>query len=63
MNVCVHKYAVADPETSERGGPRNMKYKTPCVEVIFFFGLFLQAGGGGHGPLGPPPLDPLLVCM
>ena len=43
---------VADPETSERGGPRNMKYKPPHTAAISF-GLFLQARGG-DGPLGPP---------
>ena len=26
---------VADPETSERGGPRNMKYKPPSAAAIF----------------------------
>ena len=47
---------VADPETSERGGARNMKYKMLCW-VAIFFDLFLQAkgGGGGYGPLGRPP--------
>ena len=54
--------AVADPGTSERG-PRNMKYKLPHTAAIFF-GLFLQARGGGMAPLPPPPppADPLLEC-
>ena len=37
------------------GGPRNMKYKAPRTAAIFFWPIFLQAGGGGHGLLGPPP--------
>ena len=38
------------------GGPRNMKYKLHCAWRPSFFGLFFTGqGGGGHGPLGPPP--------
>ena len=36
------------------GGPRNMKYKPPCLAAIFF-GLFLQAKGGAWPPWAPPP--------
>ena len=54
--LCPFCAAVADPETSERGGPRNMKYKLRRAAAIFF-GLFLQARGG-MAPLAP--LDPLL---
>ena len=39
--------SVADPETSEGGGARNMKYKLPHVAAIFFLAYF--------GPLAPPP--------
>ena len=45
---------VADPETSEGGGSRNMQYKPPRVAAIFFWPIFYRPGGG-HGPLGPPP--------
>ena len=45
------KNSVADLETSDRG-PRNMKYK-PLHAVAIFFGLFLQAKGGGG--MAPPP--------
>ena len=41
------------------GGPRNMKYKPPCSAAIFF-GLFVQAGGGGAWPPWST-LDPLLI--
>ena len=44
--------AVADPETSERGGPRNVKYKPPRVAAIFL-AYFLQARGG-MAPLPSP---------
>ena len=43
--------SVADPETWERG-PRNMRYK-PLSSAAIFLVLFLQGGGGGHGPLPP----------
>ena len=41
-------------QTSERGGQEtwNISRRTGRPS---FFGLFLQARGGGHGPLGPPP--------
>ena len=58
--------SVADPETSEGGGARNMKYKPPRTTATFL-AYFLQAGGEGAWPPCPPP-DPLLsvsvwVCM
>ena len=36
------------------GGPRNMKYKPPCMAAIFFWPIF-TGQGGGHGPLAQPP--------
>ena len=45
----------ADPETSERGGARNMKYKPPRVVAIFFWPIFYRPGGGGAWPPCPPP--------
>ena len=33
--------------------PHSVKYKPPRLAAIFF-GLFLQTGGGGDGPLAPP---------
>ena len=54
--------SVAYPETSERGGARNMKYKPPGTAAIFFYLFFTGRGGGWHGPLGSP-LDPLLCMM
>ena len=51
--------AVADPETSQRGGgARNMKHK-PLHSAAIFFGLFFTRQGG-MPPLTPPPPDPLL---
>ena len=50
--------AVADPETSERGGPRNIKYKPPRIAAIFFLTYFYRPGGGAWPPWPPP--DPLL---
>ena len=54
-------YAVADPETSERGGQEtwNISHRGWWPS---FFGLFLQAGGGG-GMAPLPPLDPLLLWV
>ena len=46
--------SVADPETSERGGPRNMKYKPPCGGSHLFLAYFYRPGGGGMAPLPPP---------
>ena len=37
-----------------RGGLRNMKSMRPPSVAIFFMTYFYRAGGGGHGPLGPP---------
>ena len=45
---------VADPETPEGGGPRNMKYKPPCAAAIFFWPIFYRPGGGAMAPLAPP---------
>ena len=36
-----------------------MKSMWPASAAIFFMTYFLRAGGGDHGPLGPP--DPLLL--
>ena len=36
-----------------------MKSMWPPLAAIFFMTYFYRAGGG-HGPLGPPPVDPLL---
>ena len=47
--------AVADPETSERGGPRNVKYKAPCLTTIFFMTIFTGRGGGAWAPCTHPP--------
>ena len=49
-------HPVADPETSERGRPRNMKYK-PLRAAAIFFGLFSQARGGqgDHGSATDTP--------
>ena len=51
------KYAadnsVADPEISERGGARNMKYKPPHVAAILFWPIFHRRGA----------LDPLLQLV
>ena len=32
-----------------------MKSIRPPLTAIFFYDLFLQDRGGGHGPLGPHP--------
>ena len=48
------RISVADPETSERGGARNMKYKPSRVAAIFFGPIFYRPGGG-LAPLAPPP--------
>ena len=37
-----------------RGGPRNTKSMWSPLVAIFFMTYFHRAGGGGHGPLGPP---------
>ena len=59
-DTCAVITTVADPETSEGGGPRNMKYKAPRTAAIFFWPIFYRPGGGGPWPPWPPPLDPLL---
>ena len=46
--------AVADPDTSERGGQETWNISRRTWRPSFL-AYFLQAGGGGHGPLGPPP--------
>ena len=53
--------SVADPETSERGGPRNMKYKPLHAAAILFWPIF-TGQGGAMAPLAPP-LDPLLYLQ
>ena len=37
------------------GGPRNMKYKPLPRGDHLFLAYFYRLGGGGHGPLAPPP--------
>ena len=61
FSTCSYTYAqkplhtsVADPETYERGGGRNMNYKSLRLATIYFMTTF-DRSGGGHGPLGPPP--------
>ena len=52
--VNIHWYlTVADPAV--RGGEKNMKSMWSPLVAIFFMTYFYRAGGGGHGPLGPPP--------
>ena len=62
-----HAFPVADPETSERGGARNMKYKPPHAAAIYFMTIFYRQRGAAMAPLPPPPLDLLLLlhwpCM
>ena len=46
--------SVAYPETSERGGARNMKYKPPGTAAIFFYLFFTGRGGVAWPPWLPP---------
>ena len=56
--VCLPVSTVADPETSERGGPRNMKYKPPRLAAIFF-DLFVL----GRGAKGAMSATGLSICL
>ena len=47
-------HSAADPETSERGGARNVKYIPWRVVAIFFMTNFYRPGGS-MAPLSPPP--------
>ena len=42
----------------KEGGPRNMKYKSPCTAAIFFVWPIFYRPGGAWPPC--PSLDPLL---